>query len=134
MRGARWGDGGAARWRVLLFLGVLVLILWSPNLLWLARSTLFVENRSTRPLTDVRLALCDASFSLGELKLGESRFRTLPSCGDASLSVNAGERELCRTYVEGDMYHVDVVAAEREIACDVRFPPFSPLFLIKRLL
>ncbi len=113
----------------------LILLLAAPNLLWLSRSTLFVENRSDEPLADVRFTVCEESFSLGALDSGGSRFRLFPSCGDASLSVSVGATELCRAYVEGDMYHMDVVFEPLTGGtCDVRLAPFSPVFLVKRLL
>lgn len=119
----------------LLLGAVVILVFAAPNILWLSRSTLFVENRSAEPLADVRFTLCEESFSLGALESGGSRFRLLPSCGDASLSVRVGTVELCRAYVEGDMYHVDVVfEPSAGGTCDVRLAPFSPVFLIKRLL
>ncbi len=120
---------------VLGLVGVMVLIL-GPNLLWLNRSTVRIENRSGQPIHDVVLFACSEPKSLGTLTVGVLRFEFLPNCGDDTLEIRAGTQPSeCRLYVEGDLYHVRAWFSSATTA-DCTYggaPPFTPLLLIEWL-
>jgi hypothetical protein len=125
--------------RLLAVLLVLAALLLLPNLVWLERSTLRIENRSPDPIAAVRLRACGEIYEVGSLEAGEAYAGFLPACGDDSLTVMApaasAENAVCTIYVEGDMYHVDVWFTSPTTGdCAYDFPPFSALFVRKMLL
>lgn len=117
----------------LLGCSVLVaLVVLSPNLLWLARSTATVTNESGKELRDLRVDLGDRDVLIGVAMPGQSRFVFLPQAGDATLGVSYvvdGElHRACQEYVEGSMYHVDIVISEElEASCSVSLPLLNRL-------
>jgi hypothetical protein len=116
-----------------ILLGLLVTLV-GPNLLWLSRSTIRIENRSTQPVENVVLFACDKPINLGLLSAGASRFQVLPSCGDDSLEVRAGEMPSnCRMYVEGDLYHVQAwFTSSTSAECSYgRMIPFWPFLIVE---
>lgn len=119
----------------LMLIGLAVFVL-GPNLLWLNRSTVRVENRSGKLIHDVVLFACSTPKSLGPLAAGASRFEILPKCGDDTLEIRAGLAPTdCHTYVEGDMYHVRAWFPSPTTAnCTYGgSPPFTPLLLTEWL-
>ena len=123
--------------RALLALVGLVLvaafIVFAPNLIWLARSTARITNLSGQELRNFRLKLGERGVTFGAVAPGESRFVFLPETGDATLFVNYSvgtrQRTGCQEYVEGSMYHVNVVIGpDLEAQCDVTLPLTERLF------
>jgi len=106
--------------------------------LWLFRSTALLRNRSAVPLLDTRVTVGATILPLGVIKAGVSRFFFLPRGGDATFSMtftsSLGHRRLCQEYVEGDMYHVDVlIGPDLEGECSTDLPLFSQLLLARLL-
>jgi hypothetical protein len=101
---------------------VAALIVFAPNLIWLARSTARMTNQSGRELRNFRLELGEREVTFGVVAPGESRFVFLPETGDATLLVNYSvgtrQRTGCQEYVEGSMFHVNVViGSDLEAQC-----------------
>jgi hypothetical protein len=121
--------------RVVILFGLIILLI-GPNLLWLNRSTIRIENRSAQRIEDVVLYACSQPRSLGPLAPGSSRFHVLPKCGDDSLEVRSGLTSTsCRIYVEGEMYHIRAWFSSPTTG-DCTYggmPPFSPLLLTELL-
>ena len=121
---------------LLALLGLIVLaalIVFSPNLIWLVRSTARITNQSGRELRNFRLELGERDVVLGLVTPGQSRFVFLPETGDASLlavySVGTRQRTGCQEYVEGSMFHVNVVIGpDLESQCVVTLPLTERLF------
>lgn len=117
----------------LLGCSVLVaLVVLGPNLLWLARSTATVTNESGKELRDLRVDLGDRDVLIGVAMLGQSRFVFLPQTGAATLGVtyvvNGELHRGCHEYVEGSMYHVDIVISDgQEASCTVSLPLLNRL-------
>jgi hypothetical protein len=117
----------------LLGCSVLVtLVVLNPNLLWLVRLTATVTNASRNELRDLRVEVGDADVHIGVAVPGQSRFVFLPQAGDAMLGVTyVVDGELhrgCQEYVEGSMYHVDIVISEDLMAsCSVSLPLLNRL-------
>ncbi len=112
---------------------VAALIVFAPNLIWLARSTARITNQSGRELRNFRLELGERDVTLGLVAPGQSRFVFLPETGDATLlvvySVGTRQRTGCQEYVEGSMIHVNVVIGpDLESHCDVTLPLTDRLF------
>jgi hypothetical protein len=108
--------------------------LFAPNAFWLFRSTVRIENRGAETAPAVVYTACATPVALGPLPAGASRFRVLPQCGDDSLVVVSAAGEVCRIYVEGELYHVRVwFASPGSGGCEYTTPPFSPL-LVRELL
>ena len=123
--------------RALLALALLAfaaaLIVFAPNLIWLARSTARITNHSGRELRSFRLELGERDVTFGVVAPGQSRFVFLPETGDATLrvvySVGTRQRTGCQEYVEGSMFHVNVaVGPSLEPQCDVTLPLTERLF------
>ncbi len=120
------------RW-FLVFVGIGALILL-PNLMWLATSTLRIENKSGSSLSSLSYRACETEYPLAPLKRGSADFEILPSCGEDTIVIILGEKEFCQIYVEGEMYHVDVeVHSPDNVTCKYD-DPISGLFLAKMLL
>ena len=121
---------------LLALVGLIVLaaiVVFSPNLIWLARSTARVTNQSGRELRNFRLELGERDVTLGLVTPGQSRFVFLPETGDATLlvvySVGTRQRTGCQEYVEGSMFHVNVViGSDLEANCGVTLPLTERLF------
>ena len=93
--------------KVVLSVVAMIVLLLSPNLLWLNWSTVRIENRGSQLIGDAVLFVCEKPTSLGPLPPGASRFQFLPKCGDDSLEIRSGQSVTnCRIYVESSMYHV----------------------------
>jgi hypothetical protein len=120
--------------QILTVSALLLLACCVPNLLWLARSTAVVRNHSEQPARDVRINFGSEVVEVGDVPAGGSRFRVLPSGGDATLDVVFGigavQRHACHEYVEGAMYHVRVsIEPSLEAHCDVELPLLSRLLV-----
>lgn len=127
-------------WGIALLFSVVML-----NLIWLATSTVRIHNASPDTITDVAYSACDTRHTIGWLASGESVFRLLQACGDDTLSIYIGNKEFCRTYVEGELYHVDAellagptdessVSAVAENSVDCKYDDLiSSLFINKVL-
>jgi hypothetical protein len=120
--------------KILTTLVVIFLILCLPNLLWLSRSTAVVRNESQQTATDVRVNVGSSVLDVGTLPPGASRFLLLPAGGDATLNVMFRmadvDREACREYLEGSMYHVRVIIAPSlQARCETDLPLFSRLLV-----
>lgn len=112
---------------------VAAFIVFAPNLIWLARSTARITNHSGRELRSFRLELGGRDVTLGLVTPGQSRFVFLPETGDATLivvySVGTRQRTGCQEYVEGSMFHVDIViGSDLEPECRVSLPLTDRLF------
>jgi hypothetical protein len=126
---------------LLALVGLVVLaalIVFSPNLICLARSTARITNQSGRELRNFRLDVGGSDVTLGDVTPGQSRFVFLPETGDATLLVvySVGTQQItgCQLYVEGSMYHVTVVIApDLEPHCDVTLPLTDRLFWAEAL-
>lgn len=123
--------------RFVAFVALLLLVALGPNLLWLSRSTLYVENRGDSTVESVRAFACQDAIELGDLEPGESRLRLLPSCGDTTLSIStkirAAEHQTCEVPVEASMTHVDAwFDSPIKGGCALGEPLLSPL-LVTRL-
>jgi hypothetical protein len=108
----------------------------APNVLWLERSTVAIENRSNERIGDVELRVCASVLRVARLDPGGSQLLVLPKCGESTLVVvsgaSGGGAESCKHYVESKMYHVDVwFDAARQAHCAYGYPPFAPLLLTK---
>lgn len=118
--------------KIVLSVVAMIVLLVSPNLLWLNRSTVRIENRSSELIEDAVLFACEKPISLGRLAPGASRFEFLPKCGDDSLEIRAGLMATnCRLYVEGDLYHVRAWFSSPTTG-DCTYggmPPITPLLL-----
>lgn len=118
----------------LVFLAlVAALIVFVPNLIWLARSTARITNHSSRELRNFRLELGEREVTFGAVAPGQSRFVFLPETAGATLlvvySVGTRPRTGCREYVEGSMFHVNVaVDPSLEPQCAVTLPLTERLF------
>jgi len=117
---------------------VAAIVVFAPNLIWLARSTARITNHSGRELRNFRLELGERDVTLGLVTPGLSRFVFLPETGDATLivvySVGTRQRTGCQEYVEGSMFHVDVVIGpDLEAQCDVTLPLTDRLFWTEAL-
>jgi len=122
---------------VVIVILVLVLAL-GPNLLWLGRSTVRVENRGSAPVEAVRLEVCETTLALGRLAPGEARFELLPRCGETTLAVAAGSdlmrARVCETSVESQLNHVDAwFNTPTKGDCAYSPPPFSDLLILELL-
>jgi hypothetical protein len=109
------------------------LLVFAPNLIWLARSTARITNHSGRELRNFRLELGERDVTFGVVAPSQSRFVFLPETGDATLLVvySAGTRQRtgCQEYVEGSMFHVNVaVGPDLEPQCAVTMPLTERLF------
>lgn len=115
----------------LLALGTLV---FGPNLIWFATSTVRISNASDGSLTRVGFHACGTTHTLGTLAPGVSVFRFLEACGDDVLEIRIGDEAFCFMYVEGDIYHVDAYL-RGETAVDCAYDDlFTGLLLAKILL
>lgn len=105
----------------------------SPNLLWLVRSTVRIENRGPSAVSELVLEACSESLRLGELGPGDSVLRILPRCGDDTFVMSTGTHEGCTLYVEESMYHVRAwISPSGEPGCDYGgSTPFTPLLLLE---
>ena len=112
----------------------LACLLVGPNLFWLSRSTARVENRAAQAAAPVVMLACGKETSLGSIAPGASRFVVLPKCGDDTLEIRVGAQPArCRTYIEGEMYHVRARLTSSTTA-DCAYsgmPPFSPVLLLE---
>ena len=61
------------------------------------------------PLIQLSYLVCETMHPVGTLDPHQSMFSFLPACGDDTLEIVIGEAKFCQTYVEGELYHVDVV-------------------------
>jgi len=117
------------------FVGAIALLLLTaaPNLIWLATSTVRIHNASNQPVSAVAYMACETIHPLGRLQPGESRFQFLEACGDDTLEIVIGDSRFCRTYVEGELYHVDAtITAVNAVGC--RYDDLlSSLFIAKAL-
>jgi len=111
----------------------LALLVASFNLLWLAGSTVRIENTTLQPLDRVAYFACGEDHEIGRLEAGETVFRWLPACGDDSLEIVIDESRHCRIYVEGEMYHVEAaIRSPDRVDCAYEHL-FSALFVARAL-
>ncbi len=123
--------------RFLAFVIAVLLVVVGPNLVWLARSTVYVENRGNSLVEQVSVFACDEEIEIGDMEAGESRVRLLPECGDSQLSVSSNlrgvEHQTCSVPVEASMTHVDAwFDSPLHGSCSFGEPLLSPL-LVTRL-
>lgn len=96
----------------------------SPNLIPLFNSTITLTNDSPQPIRSIDVQVDNRALALGPLAPDDSTFGLLPKSGDSTLMIrvetSTGVTTGCRSYVEGEMYHVDaLVRADGSIECDV---------------
>lgn len=109
----------------------LLLIIAAPNLIWLGTSTVRIHNTSNQAIPAVAYLACERIHAIGSLKPQESIFRLLPACGDDTLEILVGDARFCQTYVEGELYHIDVtLSAADAVGCQYD-GPLSSLFIAK---
>ena len=65
------------------------------------------------------------------MRPAESVFRFLEACGDDTLTIHVADAEYCRTYVEGELYHVDATINSRTAVSCKYDDLLSSLFLKK---
>ncbi|MEM7097975.1 MAG: hypothetical protein AAF541_06925 [Pseudomonadota bacterium] len=84
-------------------------------------------------MSDVAYTVCDVRYEVRDLAPKESVFRILDACGDDTLKVHVREAEVCQTYIEGELYHIDarIVSANR-IHCS--YDDLFSTLLIKKVL
>jgi len=121
---------------IVLIIVVLVLCIFAPNLIWLAKSTARITNGGTFTLSSVIVYVDDKETKLGELHPGESRFILLPKSGDATYKVTYGKggfsESVCQEYVESEMYHMEtILESSHDSGCAVSLPLFSELIILK---
>lgn len=119
-----------------MFLIILILIIYAPNLIWLVKSTAYISNRSSKALNFLTVHTNKNKIQLGRLMPGESRFIFLPKSGDSTFEityVKGGNLiHICRQYIEGSMYTLEATIYDTETPeCDVKLPLFSESFLVK---
>ena len=104
------------------------------NLIWLATSSMRIENASDRPLDAIAFSACETVHTVGTLAPGESVFRFLEACGDDTLEIRLGGNRFCQTYVEGELYHVVVeLRSTTDVRCRYE-DAFSTLLVREALL
>jgi len=118
------------------YLGVVVtflILIIIPNLVWLATSSVRIHNFSNQPISAVAYSACETTHAIGNLAPGQSTFRFLEACGDDTLEILIGSSRFCRTYVEGELYHIDVtIKAHNDVGCSYDHL-FSSLLIKKAL-
>jgi len=118
----------------LVALGLFILCLFAPNVLWLTHSTARITNAGTAPLKAVTVYVDDTARLVGTLAPGESDFIFLPKKGDATYRVlylsESGIRSACNEYVEESMYHIETRLAGDD-ACTVSLPITRDLLIRK---
>ena len=100
--------------------GVVALLVLSvaPNLIWLATSTVRIQNTLNQSVSSVGYLACETTHSIGTLRPGEAIFVFLEACGDDTLEILIGDSKFCQTYVEGELYHVDAtITAVDAVSC-----------------
>lgn len=113
--------------------GLTVLLVLGPNLTWLWTSTVRITNASPSSVESAGYAACGKAHTIGRLESGAFAFRFLEACGDDTLEILVGETGSCRTYVEGELYHIDAtINAADSVTCRYA-DPFSSLFVAKAL-
>lgn len=109
----------------------LLILTVAPNLIWLATSTVRIHNSSNHPISAVAYMACETIHPIGILQPGESKFQFLEACGDDTLEIVIGGSRFCKTYVEGELYHVDAtIAAMDSVHCQYD-DLFSSFFVAK---
>ena len=112
---------------------VLLLILISPNLIWLGTSTVRIENVSKSPIDTIAYKACERMHFVGTLQPRQSVFRFLEACGDDTLEIFVQDSKFCQTYVEGELYHVDsTISTPDDVDCEYD-DLLSSLFILKAL-
>jgi hypothetical protein len=117
-------------------LALVALVVLTPNLLWVSRSSVALRNDGADPLT-IRLVLADDPAQVveaGALAPGQGRFMWIVPRGDATLMVEVQDGGLwnrhCATYVEEGMYRVEFkLRSPSEVACKVSFPILERLLI-----
>lgn len=117
--------------RVLLGLIAVLFIAVATNLVWLATSTVRIHNASQASIADVAYAACEVVHPIGTLNARASIFRFLDACGDDTLEILIGDRPFCRTYVEGELYHVDATIHGPDTVDCEHDDLLSSLFIVK---
>ena len=119
--------------RYVVVLVVASILILAPNLIWLATSTVRIENATGEPLASVAYLACETSHSLGSFEPNEARFLLLEACGDDTLEIVLSDARYCQAYVEGDMYHVDARIVEASAVECTYGDLFSSLFILELL-
>lgn len=117
-------------------LALVALVVLTPNLLWVSRSSVALRNDGADPLT-IRLVLADDPAQVveaGALAPGQGRFMWIVPRGDATLMVEIQDGGVwnrhCATYVEEGMYRVEIkLRSPSEVACKVSFPILERLLI-----
>jgi hypothetical protein len=107
---------------------VILLVIFAPNLIWLNWSTLFIRNQSSKSIDNITLEICSQTVHV-TAKPESSSLHFLPECGDTTLIVRANNEIICQSYVQGDMFDVEVDTGTKN--CNATLPIFSSLFLFK---
>lgn len=111
----------------------LIFALIGPNLIWLAASTVRIHNGAGQRISSVAYVACEKVHPIGELEPDESIFRFLPKCGDDTLEILVATDRFCRSYVEGELYHLDAtITAGPAVTCGYD-DLLSSLFVAKAL-
>jgi len=97
----------------------LLILMITPNLVWLATSSVKIHNISNQTISAVAYSACEKTLPIETLLPGQSIFRFLEACGDDTLEILIGSSRFCQTYVEGELYHVDVVIkTQNDVDCN----------------
>ena len=116
--------------RHLAWVALFPLLLAAPNLIWLATSSIRIDNLSATEVTP-QYEACDRRHQVGEIASGDFVFAYLEACGDDTLTIHIDKLSYCQIYVEGELYHIDVsINAADQVDC-VYANPFSSLFLAR---
>lgn len=67
---------------------VILIVIFSPNLIWLNWSTLYIKNQSSKSINNVNFEICSQTFNV-IVKPEVSSLHFLPKCGDVRLIVRA---------------------------------------------
>ena len=105
--------------RYLAALTILLFAIIAPNLIWLATSTVRIENSTGATLDSVSYRACEKTHRLGTFPPDEAELHFLEACGDDTLEIVLGKTGHCQIYVEGELYHVDATISSRSaVECE----------------
>lgn len=114
------------------FIALFLLIV--PNLIWLSTSTVRIHNASGSSVDAIAYRACETNHWVGTLRPHQSVFRFLEACGEDTLEIVVDRSRFCQMYVEGELYHVDAIIADRDtVVCEYQ-NLLSSLFILKVLM
>lgn len=122
--------------KVTITISSLIACVLLPNLLWFNYSTSRITNQGSKTIESVTANINNQAIEIGTLKQNESHFIFLPNNGGASFEMiykkGQDTETACQEYVEGSMYHVEVVITNAGvIKCNSSLPLISDLLILK---